>query len=123
MTAARRMGTACLLIVYAAPWAWVLCLGLLAWAVAVKVGHFPTYSNPDPKHVAGFSLLYEATVVLFFVALFSPLVVGVRAVASLLRWGKWRDGPLVSAAYLAGLALTGAVVFGDPFGLMTWLLD
>ena len=122
-TAARRAGTACLAIAHAAPWVWVLCLGLFAWAVTVKVGHFPSYSNPDPKHVAGLGLLYEATVVLFFVALLSPLVMGARAAVSLLRSGRWRNGPWASGVYLAGVSLTGAVAFGDAFGLMTWLLD
>ena len=123
MMAIRRIGRTCLVIAYAAPWAWVLCLGIFAWAVTVKVGHFPSYSNPDPKHVADLSLLYEATVVLFFIALLSPLVIGTRTAVALLRSGRWRDGPWASGVYLAGVSLTGAVVFGDPFGLMTWLLD
>lgn len=72
----RRLGGAYLALFYVAPLAWVACLGAFACAVTIEVGHFPSYSNPDPKHVAGLAPLYEATVLLFFLALLSPLVIG-----------------------------------------------
>lgn len=123
MDITRRLGGACLALFYVAPLAWVVCLGAFACAVAIEVGHFPSYSNPDPKHVAGLATLYEATVLLFFLALLSPLVIGARTGAVLLRTGTWHGGPWTLVMYLAGVSLTGAVVFGDAFGLMTWLLD
>ncbi|MDX2202139.1 MAG: hypothetical protein NW223_05275 [Hyphomicrobiaceae bacterium] len=121
--AVRWLGRASLTILYAAPLAWVACLAALASAVAVKVGHFPSYSNPDPKHVPGLGPLYEATVVLLFLAALSPLVIGALAGTKLLRAGRWDGGLWTSGIYLARLSLAGAVVFGDAFGLMTWLLD
>ena len=110
-------------MLYAAPLVWVACLTAFAWAVTIKVGHFPSYSNPDPKHIAGLGLLYEATVLLFFLVLLSPVVMGARAAAALIRSGRWHGGHWTSVIYLVGVSLAGAVVLGDAFGLMTWLLD
>jgi hypothetical protein len=123
MDVTRRLGRVCLALFYAAPLAWMVCLGALACAVTIKVGHFPSYSNPDPKHVACLATLYEATVLLFFLALLSPLVIGARTGVTLMRTGRWHGGPWTSAIYLASVSLTGIVVLGDVFGLMTWLLD
>lgn len=122
-SAARGLGRASMAVLYVAPLAWVACLAAFATAVAFEVGHFPRYSNPDPKHVKSLCVLYEATVILFFLAMFSPLVIGARAGVMALRSGAWSGGPWTSGIYLAGLSLAGAVVFGDAFGLMTWLLD
>jgi hypothetical protein len=101
----------------------VVCLGAFAWAVTLKVGNFPGYSNPDPKHVAGLAMLYEATVLLFFLALLSPVAIGARTGVALLRTGRWHGGAWTSVIYLASVSLAGGVVLGDAFGLMTWLLD
>lgn len=116
------LGRVLIALFYVAPLAWVVCLVIFTIAVAFEVGHLPRYSDPDPKHVKGLSVLYEATVVLLLLAFLSPLVMGARAGLTLLRSGKW-CGPWTSGVYLAGLSLAGAVAIGDAFGLMTWLLD
>ena len=121
--AVRRVGTACLAIAYAAPWVWVLCLGIFASAVTIKVGHFPSYSNPDPKHVDSLHWLSTLTLLLLVAAFLSPLVIGTHAAVALLRRGHADGVSLKAAVYLAGLSLAGIVFFGDAFGLATWLLD
>ncbi len=117
------LGKAAIAVLYAAPLAWVACLAAFVFAVTLKVGHFPSYSNPDPKHVAGLGLLHETAVMLLFLALLSPVVLGIRAGSALLREGASTGRRWVSRIYFAGLALAAVVMFGDAFGLMTWLLD
>ena len=119
---AQRLGRASLTAVYAAPWAWLLCLAVLVMAVTWKVGHFPSYSQPDPKHVDGLSGLYLLTMILLLLTCLSPVV----AVAHLV-WAKLngrehiRGGP--AALYGLGVALSASVILGDAFGLCTWLFD
>ena len=55
-----RLGQAFLALFYLAPWAWLICFGIFTAAVTIAVGHFPSYSNPDPKHVDGLEPLAHA---------------------------------------------------------------
>jgi hypothetical protein len=123
MIAARRLGRAFIVATYVAPWAWLACFAIFVAAVTFKVGHFPRYSNPDPKHVEGLCTLYMLTVVLLLATLLSPFLVGMYAVIAWLR--RQGDGaePRPIAFYLLGISLAGMVIFVDAFGLGTWLFD
>jgi hypothetical protein len=105
------------------PWAWLLCFAVFVSAVTYKVGHFPSYSNPDPKHVAGLGTLYTATVLLLLATFLSPLVVGAHMGLALLGRSIARVTPWNTIVYLLGVTLTGAVILGDAFGLGNWLFD
>jgi hypothetical protein len=116
------LGKVPLVIFYAVPWAFLVCLAIFVAAVALKVGHFPTYSQPDPKHVGGLSSLYLLTMILSLLTILSPIVVGVHY-----AWARFagRDhiGGWSAAFYVLGVALSAFIVVGDAFKLRTWLLD
>jgi hypothetical protein len=121
VNARPRLGHALLATFYVAPWVWLVCFAIFTAAVAIAVGHFPSYSNPDPKHVAGLEPLYLLTILLLLPLVLSPLVMGAYA-GSLL----WRGLPVPlprTAIYLLGCALAAAILFGDAFGLGNWLYD
>jgi hypothetical protein len=123
MIAARWLGRAVLVASYAAPWAWLACFGVFVTAVMIKVGHFPYYSHPDPKHVEGLCGLYLATMLLLVATLVSPLLVGGRALSRVVRRQRPHPQPLTTAAYLLGLSLFAIIIFGNAFGLASWLFD
>jgi hypothetical protein len=117
----RQLSQAIIAVFFAAPWVWLACFAIFTAAVTIAVGHFPSYSNPDPKHVAGLEPLYLLTVLLLLPLALSPLVMGAHA-GSLL----WRGMPLQlqrTGTYLLGCALEAAILFGDAFGLANWLYD
>jgi hypothetical protein len=111
------------MLLCAAPWAWLLCFTFLVAAVTVKVGHFPTYSNPDPKHVEGLGALYELTVLLLFAMLLSPVLIGGYLGHGLMLGRRLGIGPTAAGLYAAGLGLAATVLLGDAFGLADWLFD
>jgi len=119
----RRKERGLIAVLCAVPWAWLICFAAFTAAVAVKVGHFPSYSNPDPKHVAGLNGLYTLTVLMLVPALLSTIVFGALAVRALLQRERLPGGFGSAALYVAGLALISAVFFADAFGLGSWLLD
>jgi hypothetical protein len=123
MVVARVFGKALFAVLYAAPLAWLLCFAAFLIAVIIKVGHFPSYSDPDPKHVAGLSTPHLLTVVFLFVALASPVVLGARAITTWLRRLERRGAGWQAAAYLLTVTLAGFIIAGDAFGLRTWFLD
>lgn len=116
------LGKVPLVVLYAAPWAFLVCLAVFVAAVSLKVGHFPTYSQPDPKHVGGLSGLYLLTMVLLALACLSPVVVGAHY-----AWARFADreriGGWNAAFYTLGVALSAFIAVGDAFKLRTWLLD
>ena len=116
------LGKVLLAVLYAAPWAFLVCLAIFASAVALKVGHFPTYSQPDPKHVGGLSSLYLLTMILALLACISPVVVGAHVVWARFMGLKHIDGRN-AVFYALGIALSAFVIVGDAFKLRTWLLD
>jgi hypothetical protein len=119
----QRLGRLVLAAFYVAPWAWLACFAVFVAAVTVKVGHFPSYSNPDPKHVEGLGALYELTVLLLFAAWLSPIVGG-GYLARALLFGRSLNFRLTTAAiYVAGLGITSILLFGNAFGLANWLFD
>lgn len=118
----QRLGRFALTAFCAAPWAWLACFAAFVAAVTVAVGHFPSYSNPDPKHVEGLGALYELTVLLLFATWLSPLVVGGYAAHALLSGRRLKfERPVV--VYVAGMALAAIVLLGNVFGLASWLFD
>jgi hypothetical protein len=121
MVGKSSLGHAIAWALLAAPWAWLICFAVFTASATAVVGHFPSYSNPDPKHVEGLEPLYQLTVVLLLPLLLSPIVLG--AYAASLRWrGRaipWRN----AAAYAAGMAIAASVLFGNAFGLGNWLFD
>jgi hypothetical protein len=121
VNARPRLGHAFLTAFYVAPWVWLVCFAIFTAAVTLAVGHFPSYSNPDPKHVDGLEPLHMLTVLLLLPLLLSPLVVGAYA-GSLL----WRGLPVPlprMAAYLLGVTLAVVILFGNAFGLGSWFFD
>jgi hypothetical protein len=123
MKVAHWLGRALVVLFYAAPWAWLICFGIFVAAVTYKVGHFPSYSNPDPKHVAGLCTLHMTTVVLLLATFLSPLVVGAHLALVALSQRRLRVEPWKATSYAVALSLAGMVIFGDAFGLGTWLFD
>jgi hypothetical protein len=116
------LGKVPLVIFYAAPWAALVCLAVFVTAVTLEVGHFPAYSQPDPKHVDGLSGLYLVTMVLLVLACLSPIVVGAHYAWARLA-GRENIGGWNAAFYALGVALSAFIVVGDAFKLRTWLLD
>jgi hypothetical protein len=111
-----------LAVVYAAPWAWLISLAVFVTAVTLKVGHFPAYSHPDPKHVEGLAGLYLLTMILLLLAILSPVIVAAHLAWTRKLFRERKLGP-GAAFYVLGIALSAAVVGGDAFKLRTWLLD
>jgi hypothetical protein len=123
MTGARWLRRFLVVVFFAAPWAWLICFGIFVAAVTYKVGHFPSYSNPDPKHVAGLCMLYMTNVVLLLATFLSPVIVGTHIAVGLLHRRSLRVEPRTTTLYMLAVSLTGLVIFGDAFGLGTWLFD
>jgi hypothetical protein len=123
MKAGGSLGKDLLAASWLAPWAWLICFAVFTAAVTVKVGHFPSYSNPDPKHVEGLDALYQLNVVLLLLALLSTLVVGAYAGWAALRRRSLDVGPVKAAAYALGLLLMAVILLGNAFGLGNWLFD
>ncbi len=127
MTVGRRpvryTGRLVLAPFYAAPWAWLICFAVFVGAVTFKVGHFPSYSNPDPKHVEGLGTLYELTVLTLFAMLLSPVVIGSYLGSALIFGRSLNVGLATMALYAAGLGLAAIVLLRDAFGLANWLFD
>jgi hypothetical protein len=123
MKAGGSLGRDILTGFYLAPWAWLVCFAVFTATVTLEVGHFPSYSNPDPKHVHGLHGLYQLNVILLLLALLSPLVIGAYAGWTALRQRSPQVGPAAGAAYALGLALMAAILLGNAFGLGNWLFD
>lgn len=56
------LGSSMITAVYALPLAWLVSFAVFTAAVSFVAGHFPSYGNPDPKHVDDLHLLYMLTV-------------------------------------------------------------
>jgi hypothetical protein len=123
MKLTRQLATALHAALYAAPWVWLICLAVFVTAVTFKVGHFPSYSQPDPKHVDGLAGLYLLTMVLLVLAALSPIVVATQMLWARLRGRAQPIRRRTAAIYLLGVSLSAAVIVGDAFGLCSWLFD
>ena len=106
----------------AMPWLFLACFAVFLTAVIVSIGRLPSYSNPDPKRVAGLWPLYFLTAQMLIAGAVSPLVVGASALI-----GHLRGQPSASRAALVGHALgvllVAILIFGNVLGLGSWLLD
>jgi hypothetical protein len=111
-----------LAVIYAAPLAALVSLAVFVSAVMLKVGHFPAYSQPDPKHVEGLGGLYLLTMFLLTLAVLSPAIVVAHLAWRKLAGGERTDGPRVTL-YALGAALCAVIILGDALKLRTWLLD
>ncbi|MDJ0755234.1 MAG: hypothetical protein QNJ45_17050 [Ardenticatenaceae bacterium] len=56
------------------PWIWILGLVLLVSAAFIEVGDFPSFGNPDPSSIVGWSILVEPLQLLFAVNLAIPFL-------------------------------------------------
>ena len=76
MRLASRAARPVLALWVAMPWLFLACFGVFLAAVVFSIGRLPSYSNPDPKRVAGLGPVHHLT---------SPLVVGVSALIGHVR--------------------------------------
>jgi hypothetical protein len=123
MSAWRLLGQVLLVGIYGAPWGWIAAFGALVWATISETGHFPSYSNPDPKSLADYGWLYEVNAFLLVLAFVSPVLVALH-VAFRAVW--YPVQPLQRRRlvfYAIGAAIVAAVVFGNPAGLSSWFFD
>ena len=106
----------------AMPWLFLICFGVFFTAVVLSIGRLPSYSNPDPKHVAGLGPVHYLTMQMLIASVASPLVVGASALI-----GRVRGRAVASRAALLGHALgvllVAILIFGNVLGLGSWLLD
>ncbi len=119
----ERIGRVTAAIFYAAPWAWLVCFGAFTAAVARETGHFPSYGNPDPKHVQSLEWHYMAVVILLGLVLLSPIVVSAHVALRAILYPAWPAQWARLARYALGAGLVAYVLIGDPAGLSTWLFD
>lgn len=123
MKAWQRLGKVALAIVYGAPWLWVVCFGAFVWAVTSEVGHLPSYSNPDPKHVVSLEWLYLLVVALLGLTVLSPVIVAAHVTLRAILYPAWPVERARLLRYAAGAALVVYVIIGNPAGLSSWLFD
>jgi len=121
VTAHRSSSHLLIQALYAAPWAWLISFAVFVAAVTVKAGHFPSYSQPDPKHVEGLSYLYLLTILLLGFAAASPFMVAAHLTLTKMRGASVQ--PSRVAVFGVGMLLCVAVIVGDAFGLGSWLFD
>lgn len=105
------------------PWIWLALFAFYVLAVALQVGHLPTYGQPDPKDAGAASLLYMPVLVLLLLVMATiPIGAGLSAVR-LLRGVPQAIRRGEAIAYLVGISLLLLFVMNDLAGLMTWLGD
>ncbi len=105
------------------PWLFLACFGIFLASVTLSVGHFPSYSDPDPKHIDGLAPLYLLTMQLLLATAASPLIICASAVYRRIMGGPVvREGKAL-AGYAAGMLAASLLIFGDALGLGSWLFD
>ncbi len=117
------LGSSMITAVYALPLAWLVSFAVFTAAVSFVAGHFPSYGNPDPKHVDDLHLLYMLTVELLLLAVVSPVLVGAHLAWRAFKRRKRTIEPGRITLYATGIALSAVVLLGDAFGLRNWLFD
>lgn len=107
----------------ALPWAWLALLLIYAGATALSVGHWPSYGNPDPKQAGAIAVLRDPGWVLLFLALASPLLMGLRFIAAVML--RQPIAPLMRPllVLVAGWLIGVAMFAFDLFGLANWWMD
>jgi hypothetical protein len=119
----ERIRVFALVVFYAAPAAWLLVFGVLLAGTVLRIGHLPSYAAPDPKQIEGLGGFVLAARLLLVPVFVSPLMVGSDLLFLTLKGAPLRTRYRVLTAYLASLAVFAAIVFGNAFGLMNWLMD
>jgi hypothetical protein len=110
-------------MIAALPWAWFALLAIYVAAIVAQAGHWPSYGEPDPKQAGWITVLREPGWLLLLLALFSPVLLALRAGAgALLREpmrAYLRPAILLTLGWLALIALFRL----DLLGLANWWMD
>ena len=106
----------------AMPWLFLACFSIFLVAVVVTIGRLPSYSNPDPKNVAGLGPVHYLTMQMLIASAVSPLVVGASALIGHVR-GKAPASRAALLGHMLGVLLVATLVFGNVLGLSSWLFD
>jgi hypothetical protein len=99
------------------------CFGIFLAPVALSVGHFLSYSNPDPKHVDALAPPYLLTIQLLLATAASPLLICAGAVVRRVRGTPMLPERRALAGYATGLLTACMLIFGNTLGLGSWLFD
>jgi hypothetical protein len=105
------------------PWFWLALMALFTTAVALQVGHLPTFGRPDPKDTGYLLVLYWPVLLLLSPTTIAPLL------WSLLGLGKhFFELPFIIrrqevVTFLWGWALFLWLALTNFGGLMAWLID
>lgn len=97
-------------------------LGIYMW---LRLGHWPSYNNPDPKLMDDFVALQRVEIVIASLGLFGWPILMVAAALALaseraLRLRRHGWGFLIAAV---GVGLTWWQIASDPVGLSNWMMD
>jgi hypothetical protein len=106
----------------AMPWMFLACFGVFLAAVVLGIGRLPSYSNPDPKHVAGLGPVHYLTMQMLIASAASPLVVGASALIGYVR-GRTTASSAALLGHALGVLFVVILIFGNPLGLSSWLFD
>jgi hypothetical protein len=106
----------------AMPWLFLVCFGVFLTAVVLTIGRLPSYSNPDPKHVAGLGPIHYLTMQMLIASTVSPLVVGATTLIGQVR-GKAPASRAALLGHTLGVLLVAILIFGNVLGLSSWLFD
>ena len=106
----------------AMPWLFLACFGVFLAAVVVSIGRLPSYSNPDPKQVAGLRHVHFLTMQMLIASAASPLVVGATALIGRAA-GRAPASRTALLGHTLGVLLVAILIFGNVLGLGNWLLD
>ena len=79
MVSVSRAARLVLALWVAMPWLFLACFSVFLAAVVLSIGRLPSYSNPDPKQVAGLRPVHFLTMQMLIASAVSPLVVGATA--------------------------------------------
>jgi hypothetical protein len=104
------------------PWIFLAFFSVFLAVVVVSIGRLPSYSNPDPKHVAGLWPLYVLTMQTLIASAASPLVVGATALIGHARGRTPASRPAL-LGHALGVLLVAILIFGNVQGLSSWLFD
>ena len=122
MVSASRAARLVLALWVAMPWMFLACFGVFLAAVVVSIGHLPSYSNPDPKQVAGLRPVHFLTMQMLIASAVSPLVVGATALIGRAA-GRAPASRTALLGHALGVLLVAILIFGNVLGLGNWLLD
>ena len=106
----------------AMPWLFLACFLIFLAAVVFSIGRLPSYSNPDPKRVAGLGPVHYLTMQMLIASAVSPFVVGASALIGRAA-GRASASRTALLGHALGVLLVAILIFGNVLGLGNWLLD